>query len=339
MFLFDGLIGSQTLPTLFILLSLSSPISITQKPLIVIVNSYSSTLEWTTDQVQGFKEKLGSDFDYLILDMNTKKHPITQHPAIASNILKIIKKINPNLVYVTDDNAFKWVARYINPKTPIVFSGVNAHLREDYPWFRKSNNITGVLERPLIKRSILESMRALNLAPQKILILLGDSPTAKAYLSYDLKNKRKFKLLNHEVEVKVSGKFENWKSNLTNSTAQGYGLAFMAGAYSLEDKKGNKVDPKQVTQWISKHSPIPVLTTHLSMVGADKLLGGLQLSGIEMGSEAASLSRYILDHNITPKNIIPHTLSASDLKFSQQQIDKWTLSLNKHFKGAVTLIK
>ena len=44
-----------------------------------------------------------------------------------------------------------------------------------------------------------------------------------------------------------------------------------------------------------------------SRVGADKLLGDLQLRGLEMGSEAVSLSRYILDQSITLKNIIHHT--------------------------------
>ena len=41
-----------------------------------------------------------------------------------SYVLKIIKKTNPNPVYGTDDNTFKWVARYTDlNEVEVKFSG------------------------------------------------------------------------------------------------------------------------------------------------------------------------------------------------------------------------
>ncbi len=90
--------------------------------------------------------------------------------------------------------------------------GVNRSIRQDYPWLLAYPNVFGILERPLIKRTIFEMINTTNHPCDKALVLLGDSPTAQGFFSYDLKGKKQFKIKDVSVDVHTTGAFDEWKS-------------------------------------------------------------------------------------------------------------------------------
>lgn len=162
-----------------------------QKENIVLIHSYREGNLWTKEQSRGFRQSLGEHYNYHEFFMNTKILPENMFAKFAIKALEFIKEKKPLLVYVTDDNALRLVGRYTDESIPVVFSGINADVRESYPWYFKTNNIAGVLERPLINRVMLLCNKLLQINANRVLILMGTSTTSKAFFQNDLKSKKR----------------------------------------------------------------------------------------------------------------------------------------------------
>ena len=111
-------ITKRILLTLIVLSFISSNLIFAGNNDIAIVHSYATNVQWIPDQTQGFKNILGSKYNYHEFYMDTKRIPQAEFEAKAKAALDFIKKINPILVYTTDDNALKLVARYVDQKIP-----------------------------------------------------------------------------------------------------------------------------------------------------------------------------------------------------------------------------
>lgn len=305
---------------------------------VAIVHSYSSKISWVVNQSAGFRKELGDQYQYTEFDMDTKRIEQSKFQAVADDILAQIKELKPKVVYVTDDNALKLVGRYVDPAIPVVFSGVNANLREDYPWLLKSKNITGVLERPLIKRNLLETMRAFNINAKKILVLMDTSLTAQYFFKLDLHSKEHFKVKGAEVDVFRAGEFETWQQKILAAKDQGYDMLLLAGSFAL--KEGDQsISAVDVAKWISQNSPVPPFTSHLQQIGKGLLIGGLQLNGELMGSDAAEIAKSLVGGNKQASEIFPKTQTAGNLMYSKAEIAKQGLNISKKYQDHVILVE
>lgn len=309
-----------------------------EKRNIVIIHSYSGSNHWVANQEKGFRSIVGNHYQYYRFYMRTKQLPKQLFAEKALEALAYVQKIDPIMVYTTDDNAFRLVGRFVNPAVPVVFSGVNAHLREEYPWIINTQNITGVLERPLIKRSITELVTALELSPKKILILLGVSPTAKAFLLNDLEGRKFFKIGAAETRVHVSGRFADWKQKIIKSKQDGYDLIMITGNQALVDNRGKHVDRFVVARWISQYSPIPIFTVHEGQIGHNMLIGGMILSGTYMGEDAGNIAKEILENQKRPARMFPVIQSKGIIIFSKSQLKRWNLKLSEDYTKTVKLL-
>ncbi len=305
---------------------------------IAIVHSYSPTMSWVINLGDGVKKVLGDKYEYEEIFMDTKRIDKSKFKEVAEATLNKLESIKPRLVIVSDDNALKLVGRYIDAETPVVFAGINASLRDDYPWLFEKDNMTGILERPLIKRNLQETMEAFGLESKKILVLMDDSLTAQYFFKLDLDSKDTFSVMGAQVNVFKSGDFSDWQRKILSTKDDGYNLLLLAGAFALRDEKGNSISAIDVAKWISNNSPIPPFTTHLQQIGEGLLVGGLQLSGRIMGEDAAKIAKQILDNNIKPKSIFPQRQSAGDLKYSKAEIKKQGLTLTPKYQKLVIFV-
>lgn len=307
---------------------------------IVIVHSYSlNIVEWVEGQEKGFKAIVGSGYKYHTFYMSTKRIPPETFAEKALEALTFVEEKQADLVYVTDDNATKLVGRFVSRDIPVVFSGVNAHIRKDYPWaLYPHRNITGVLERPLIKRTILEMNDAVSANIGKVLIILGTSPTGMGFFNNDLGGEVDFKLRADKVHVKRSGKVEDWKTWVLESKREGYTAILPTAIFALIDANGNKVDGYDVARWISKNSPIPVYTIHMQVIGKDMFIGGMILSGRLMGEDAGKLANEILVGGKSPHSVMPLIQTQGVLLFSKTQLKKWNLTVNSKYTKKVKLL-
>ena len=302
---------------------------------ILIIHSYSSDNNWVQDQTNGIKNILGNEYKYFQFFMNTKKIPKTQFTMKATEAITYYKKIKPNLVFITDDNALKLLGITLSKDIPTVFGGINGNIKKDYPWIFDSINTTGVLERPLIKRSISQIKKALNIKG-KALLLLGNSTTANSFYNEEFKRASFTKRL--DIDTYISGSFTNWKKTIKNSKEKGYSMLMIAGNQAMRDKNNNHIDKNIISAWISKHSLLPTFTIHTKQIGKDLLTGGMVIRGELMGEEMGLIAKRILDNNIIPSRIKIHTQYKTYLIFSQSELEKKNLNISPSYEFPVTFV-
>lgn len=305
---------------------------------VLIVHSYHKDFDWTPNQEKGFKSVLGDGYDYKVFYMDTKKIPESEFEMKAREALEYYRRINPILVYTTDDNALRLVGRYVDKNTPVVYSGINANPREDYPWILNCQNITGVLERQLILHALSESIKAFHIDGKRALVMIGTSLTAKAIFNNDLYGKRIFRTDDLEADVFMSGEINEWKKKILGCKNEGYNILLAAQYRAMRDDEGKHIDAKTIGRWISNNSPIPALTIHPEDVESDMLLGGMFLSGEFQGEDAGKIAKEILEENRSPRSIKPRIQNRGMLRFSRSQLDKWNLHIDPEFKEKVQLV-
>jgi hypothetical protein len=96
---------------------------------ILHIMSYHSPWEWTDGQFNGFKSALKDvDVEYKVIQMDTKNNSSEEwKQQVAQEAKDLIDSWQPDLVYTTDDDVQKYVAKdYVNKDIPFVFSAVNA---------------------------------------------------------------------------------------------------------------------------------------------------------------------------------------------------------------------
>ncbi|MDE1462147.1 ABC transporter substrate-binding protein [Spartinivicinus poritis] len=325
--------------TIWLLVSLSWKLVAGPKDLLIIHSySRSGSFTWIDDQTNGIKSMFGqSGYRFHEFELATKMIPESQFEEKANAAYKMVKQVNPGLVFLTDDNALKLMVPKIGKDIPIVFAGVNGNIRVDYPWLLKYANVTGILERPLMKRTIFQMKDALNLSLKKVLIIMGTSATGKAFFKNDLNGQDTFRLVTIDVDVRRSGKIEEWHKWITESKKEGYNLLLVTNFYALTDSNGNKVDVEKVANWISNNSPLPAFSVHTGVVGKNKLIGGMVINGVHMGEAAGMLALDILK-NKKSGAIFYKTLDRGQLIFSKHQLAKWNLAVDKRFIDEVVMV-
>jgi len=305
------------------------------KEKILIIHSYNPDISWVQDQTSGIKSILSNKYEYYEFYMNTKQIPKNKFKEKADEALQYYKRIKPNLVITTDDNALKLVGQQISKNTPLVFGGVNGHIRNDYPWILKNLKVTGVLERPLIKRSIFELKKGFNIKG-KVLILLGVSPTAKAFYDDEMKENGEFKNM-IESDIFISGNFEEWKKVILSSKEKGYSMLMIAGNQAMHDSNKKHINANYISQWISSNSPIPPFTIHSDQIGKNLLIGGTIINGVSMGKDTGRVAKYMLNQKSHTNNRIQINRQI-EFKFSNTELEKWKLANTSSFRNQITLI-
>lgn len=296
------------------------------KDKIVMVNSYSKDYIWTYEQEEFFKTNLGKNYDYQSFYMDSRRIKESEFQNISKLILQEIKTIKPKLVYITDDNALKYIGAFIDSSIPIVYSGINNSLRTEYPWILERKNVFGLSERPLIFRTITTISEKLNLKNSKILILLGDDSTGKGMFEFDLGSRSSMKLKNlGEIYVIKNKNFEEWKKIILDSQNKGFTFILPLSNYALVDKNSNPLDYSEVMGWINKNSQVPLFTIHEDQIGPNMATGGVILRGKFFGEEAGKMAKQFLSGNT---NIKSKTLDTGDIVFSISELEKQNFRIN-----------
>lgn len=291
---------------------------------ILVVESYHAEYAWDASYTQALRDALGSDCRLEFFRMDTKRLPSSRHAAMAKAAWERYLALKPDLVVLGDDAAVKHlVPRLVGTTTPVVFLGLNNNPRAYYD-LATVKNITGVLERPLLKRNLIMARRLVgNL--KRALVLFDTDATSQVVLAESFEGKNRQTIDGIDVELKLVRDLDTWKRTVQEA-AGSYDI-LVAGLYqTLKDRDGQPVDPEDVIRWTSANTPIPPFGFWDFAVGADKTIGGLVLYGKEQGKTAAVLVRKILD-GAEPSSLGPVTASRGGLLFSRRQLLKHHLVL------------
>lgn len=292
---------------------------------ILVIESYHSEYKWDASYKKGIENILGKKHKIRYFQMDTKRVPKSEYEKRADLAWNEYLKTGPDLVILGDDNALKYLcARFGKTKTPVVFLGVNSNPRLYN--VREKKNITGVLERPLLKRSILYLKDILKPSPKKVLILFDSGTTSHILLEEQFNAKFSLTLGDVNVELKLIQRLETWKASVKNAKREGYNMMIVGLYHTIVDKNGTYVESESVLKWTDANSPIPMFGFWDFSVGVGKTIGGLVLFGREQGEEAGKLVEKIFQGE-NPGQIFPVTARKGKLLFSRSQLKKWGIQL------------
>ena len=142
---------------------------------VLVVDSYHASFPWTEQCRRGFEEHLDPMHQVFYYEMDTKRIPQDKFVERANSIWKEITEMKPDLVVTMDDNALKYLGQRIaDAGFPLVFMGVTHNPRAYFINNRIPPNVTGILERPLLKQNIYIISELLLTKNRRILVMMDD---------------------------------------------------------------------------------------------------------------------------------------------------------------------
>jgi ABC-type uncharacterized transport system substrate-binding protein len=254
----------------------------------------------------------------------------------AEQVLSQIRRQRPDLVVVADDAALRFVGtRLAGSKTPVVYLGINQnprHYLQDH-----AANVTGVLERPLIRRNV-NLMRQMVPGVQRVLLLFDNDLTSEV-LKEELFG-RASSLQDGSVQIDLvrAIDYADWQRQVSQAGSRYQ--AIWTGLYqTLRDSNGKLVPDSEVIAWTAANSKLPLFAFWDFAIGPDKAIGGLVLSGSDQGSLAAGLVRQILFQRRQPGSLFPLNGGNGRLLFSRGALQRFGLTLPPAWAGQVQLIE
>jgi ABC-type uncharacterized transport system substrate-binding protein len=225
-----------------------------------------------------------------------------------------------------DDNALKYLGpRMAKTDVPVVYLGIN---NDPIAYLGKpAMNITGVLERPLLERSIYSLTKLLGPDLKKVLVLFDSETTSKVSLEYAFQGRNQINLSGITVDLKLIGVWKNWRETVLTAKEAGYD-ALIVGLYQrIFDESGKHMDSEVVLDWTDKNTPIPHFGFWDFSVGKNKTIGGLVLYGKQQGLAAGDIALRILAFGKKPREITPKIAERGRYLFSKSQLAKFKLEL------------
>lgn len=305
---------------------------------VLIIESYHSEYQWDQNYIKGIRSVLGDDYELSFFQMNTKRLPKDVYPQRADEAWKYFQKVQPDLVILGDDNALNYLSeRFSKTSTPVIYLGINNNPR--YYNIHKSKNISGVLERPLIKRAVLTVTQLLSQEVKSILLMFDDSLTSNNILEEVFFGNTQIEISGIKVDIRLIGKWEVWQEQLLTASDNAYDAVFFGLFHTLNDKNGEHIAAEQALRWSSLNSPVPPFAFWDFAVGEDKAIGGLVLFGYEQGKLAAEMAKEVLTTGVQPYMLNARAAEKGRYLFSRSQLQKYGFTLPKHISEKTELIE
>ncbi|WP_421867558.1 ABC transporter substrate-binding protein [Motiliproteus sp.] len=314
-------------PNLWLLLSLcwlSIGHALAAKPQVLVIQSYHAGYEWQADYSRAIRDSLESLADLEFFEIDSKRLPEERYRAAADLAWQRFQQRRPDLVIIGDDNALQLLGpKLATTDTPVVYLGINNNPRHYLP--SRPDNISGVLERPLLRRSILHLHRLFNGSLKRVLVLFDNGTTSRTVWEEEFASMPSRQVGPVDVRIELLGEFGQWQQTVEQAKAQGFDAIVVGLYHTLVDEQGRHVSDQQVINWSSAASPLPLFAFWEFAVGPQMTIGGLVLDGYSQGTEAATIAREVLEGGELPA--IPQSSGEGRFVFSRSQLQRWQLTL------------
>ncbi|MGL5993808.1 MAG: ABC transporter substrate-binding protein [Aeromonas sobria] len=306
---------------LLLLTSLSLPLYAAH---ILVISSYHPEFLWDKSYNKGLLDGLDGEHQISHFYMDTKRYQREEFDDIAQRAIAFYLKSKPDLVVLGDDNAINYLANEIAALgTPVVFLGMNENPR--LKGFVGHPKITGVLERPLLKRNISEISQLMG-GLDKALVLFDSSNVALTAIEDEFKTQTQLRVGQTLINSQLMGDYGLWQEAVLNAKKNGYQAIFLGLYHTLVDAQGQHVSEQTVLAWTSANSPLPLFCFWEFSVGKGMAIGGLVLDGNDQGHQAAALINSILAGTL-PRTLSPRAALRGEYVFSKSELARWQLTV------------
>jgi ABC-type uncharacterized transport system substrate-binding protein len=304
------------------------------KPKILVVHSYHEGWGWNQDIQRGIIEGLsrerfleGRGYQIKTFYMDTKVTYITPEKIEERGVkaIDLIREYKPDLVFVNDDDALKYVAvayteKYPEESIPFVFSGTNLDPSIYAPvdsLKKPGGTITGALERFPFHDAFALGKRIVPQATR--IVLMADPSSSSTFVVNAFKERYLDKVSDSPLEIigpiQVNT-FDEWKEKIAVYQTEADLLGILT-YHQLRDQKGNVVPAPEVVDWTVHNSVLPevgILTFHAE----DGFLAALGVSGYKTGIYVGILGGEILK-GTSPGDIPIIDTEVTDVAFNLER--------------------
>jgi hypothetical protein len=301
---------------------------------ILVIESYHASYPWVSSYRQGLEEVLGDKFELTYVEMDTKRIAKSQFKEKANIAWLKYKELSPAAVIIADDNALQALApRFLNTQTPIVYFGINDNPRKY--GVVGATNFSGIIERPLLKRSILMLRKFLPV--QKVLILFDDSNTGQIIVDDFFYGRDTMSIAGINIDIKQIESITEWKKTVLAADKQHYDAIFVGLYQTLTDEHGHHINAEEVIKWTSLNTKIPPIGFWAFSIGAEKNIGGYVISGYEEGKFAGDMAIDMIAGK--GRRVMPQSGGHGRFIFSRTQLKKWNIQLPEMILESAEFIK
>lgn len=297
-----------------------------EKATIAVIESYHSKFLWDESYNKGLQYVLKPAYTIVNFQMDTKRLPKSQHQKKADQAWQFIQQIKPVVVVLGDDNALAFLGPKLGQQTfiPTVYLGINSNPRDT--GISKYKNITGVLERPVVKRAI-QTIKKIT-PVRRVLVLFDGSNTSKVMADYFERGKSEFNINDVYGKLMLVETIEEWKQLVSSAENHNYDAIFIGLHHTLVNKNKQHIPSNEVISWTSTSSSIPIFAFWDFSIGKGKAIGGYVVDGFEQGWEAGKIVKRILKGE-KPSTIHPVINRSGLYLFSKSELKRWGLIIPK----------
>ncbi|WP_394250031.1 ABC transporter substrate-binding protein [Vibrio profundi] len=286
----------------------------------VFVHSYHFGYPWVQQYRSGFNSQI-TEFVIHDFQMDTKRRPKSDFEGISDQAWAFIEEKKPDVVVIADDNALKYLGpRLTKHRIPTFFLGVNANPRQ---YVNITGNISGVLERPLLKRSV-HMIKKLQPDVKRIKVMMDAAATSDAILLTSFGNKKSLVINGIEVTAFLVNTIEEWHQHVHSIADDGFDALIIANYAALKDNQGTHIPLEDVSRWTSQYTGVPLYAFWTYSVGKGKAIGGLAISALEQGAEVAVLVNQYVESGNMP---VISTPKKGAMVFSEYELDRWRINV------------
>ncbi len=291
---------------------------------VLYIMSYHEGWEWTEIQLDGFQAALSNyDVEYTVEAMDCKNHADDEYRiARAAEIQKYIDENQPDLVYVSDDEALQYiVSNNVNSDIPFVFSCVNKDVAQY--GLAEADNVTGVYE---VEHFASSFELIQEIVPDiKDVIIIFD----RAEMWNDVKGRMlneigKYQDVNF-IFLDPIMTFEQYKQTILEYNGKVDALC-LVGVFNYADENGNSVFYQDVLKWTEENSTIPDFSFWIDRID-NSTLCSVAISGYEQGYTAGEMAKQILVDGVLPKDIPTTHTAKGSVAINTKRADKLGLQI------------
>ncbi|NRA15890.1 MAG: hypothetical protein HRU04_10355 [Oceanospirillaceae bacterium] len=315
---------------IFTIIFLSSAVQSKEKK-VLIIESYHQEFHWDANYSKGIKSILEGRASLYFFEMDTKRLSISEHQKRAEEAIARIDDLQPDIVMLGDDNALRLVGKAVlSREIPLVFLGINGNPRDYFDGIVPFG-ISGVLERPLLKRDLL-LVKKINPEWKNILVLFDNSPTAKIYRDspFFFAGNNHIEMLGLNIEIFLSNSYEEIQTKVKQAQID-KDVLFIGGLNALKDKRNQHIDSRTVIKWIYRQSEVPMFGFWKGTAGRDAAIGGYVIDGFSMGTQAARQVITILEGDSSLNRKIEWQKHGR-LILSQSGLKRWNIVIPNYLQ-------